>query len=174
MDILWSPWRFQYIKSASKPSGCVFCEILKNNDDERSFIVYRGKYSFIILNLYPYNTGHLMIVPFRHVPSYEILNTGELREMSYLTQAVLSLLRDIYGPEGFNVGMNIGREAGAGVDSHIHIHVVPRWKGDSNFMQVIGGTKVMPETLDTTFSKIKSKITHYVEKYVGNDDTLDQ
>ena len=155
-QVLWAPWRMEYIKSSveSKGGGCVFCEAIKMSDEE-ALILYRGRRSFIIMNKYPYNTGHLMIVPFRHVASLEDLGEEELLEMSLLVKASLRALRRAYRPQGFNVGINIGRVAGAGVEDHVHIHVVPRWSGDANFMLITGATKVIPQDLRDTYSTLK-------------------
>ncbi|MCE4611024.1 MAG: HIT domain-containing protein [Desulfurococcales archaeon] len=156
--ILWAPWRMKYIQSASETArGCIFC-IAPSMSDEEALIVYRGRNAYIILNKYPYNTGHLMIVPYRHVPSLEDLNTEELLELSELVKASLKALREVYRPHGFNVGVNIGEAAGAGVAGHVHVHIVPRWRGDSNFMLTVGGVKVLPESLDATFKKVKPAI----------------
>ena len=154
--ILWAPWRMQYIAKAgsSGESGCVFCAAPKMRDED-ALIVYRAERSYVILNKYPYNTGHLMIVPYRHVASIEDLSDEELREMAMLVKKSLRVLREVYKPHGFNVGVNIGEAAGAGIAGHVHIHVVPRWRGDANFMLTTGGVKVMPESLDQTFKKVK-------------------
>ena len=156
--VLWAPWRMKYIQSASESiEGCIFC-IAPSMRDEEALIVYRGRRAYVILNKYPYNTGHLMIVPYRHVPSIEDLNSEELLEISEMIKASLKALREVYKPHGFNVGVNIGEAAGAGVAGHVHVHIVPRWKGDSNFMLTVGGVKVLPESLDATFKKVKPAI----------------
>ena len=156
--VLWAPWRMKYIQSASESiGGCIFC-IAPSMRDEEALIVYRGRRAYVILNKYPYNTGHLMIVPYRHVPSIEDLNSEELLEISEMIKASLKALREVYKPHGFNVGVNIGEAAGAGVAGHVHVHIVPRWKGDSNFMLTVGGVKVLPESLDATFKKVKPAI----------------
>ncbi|BCS91989.1 hypothetical protein L3N51_00127 [Metallosphaera sp. J1] len=159
MDHLWAPWRSKYIMDASKgkQEGCLFCRVTSENRDQENLVVCRGKRAFIILNKYPYNPGHLMVVPYRHVPSLELLDPEESSELIALTSKAVKSLRDVYTPDGFNVGINIGRVAGAGIEQHIHIHVVPRWNGDSNFMPVIGNTKVLPETLEETYKKLSDK-----------------
>ena len=156
--ILWAPWRMKYIQSASEAlEGCIFC-IAPSMSDEEALIVYRGRRAYVILNKYPYNTGHLMVVPYRHAPSLEDLDSEELLEISEIIKASLKALRKVYNPHGFNVGVNIGEAAGAGVAGHVHVHIVPRWKGDSNFMLTVGGVKVLPESLDATFKKVKPAI----------------
>jgi ATP adenylyltransferase len=146
----------KYIKEAAggKAPGCIFCEAPRMRDED-SLIVYRGERVYVILNKYPYNTGHVMVVPYRHVPSLEDLSEEELRELGLVVAKTLRVLREAYKPHGFNVGVNIGEAAGAGVAGHVHVHVVPRWKGDANFMIVTGGVKVLPESLDETFRKLK-------------------
>ena len=163
MDILWSPWRYDYIRSnekrnAERISDCVFCGLLQSpaGDDDK-FIVHRAGFNFVILNIYPYITGHLMVVPYEHRPvlgeaSKEI--TDELMDLTKKSQEVLA---EVYRPDGFNIGMNIGKAAGAGVEQHFHMHVMPRWAGDANFMTAIGETRTIPETLKTTYDKLKGK-----------------
>lgn len=158
MDVLWAPWRSKYVADASKRKDseeCIFCRALKDEKDERNYVIYRGKYNFVILNIYPYNPGHIMISPNRHVGSIEALIQEEALELFELLKVSLKVLRRVYSPDGFNVGINLGRVAGAGVDSHVHVHVVPRWNGDANFMPVIGGTKVIPESLESSYEKIR-------------------
>ncbi len=163
-SVLWAPWRMTYIKETVKGTkkSCIFCEAPKMVDEE-ALILFRGKLSYIILNKYPYNTGHLMIVPYRHVPSIEDLNKNEIEEMNSLTIASLRALRKVFNPQGFNIGINIGEVAGAGVAEHVHIHIVPRWKGDANFMTVIGGTKVIPQDLRETYTLLKDPIAKEVK-----------
>ena len=144
---LWAPWRLEYIKGP-KPDECIFCSKPALGDDAGAHIVHRGELVFSMLNAYPYNNGHLMIAPYRHVASIEDLDQPALLEMMTETQAALAALRRAYSPDGFNVGVNQGKVAGAGIESHLHLHVVPRWDGDSNFMPVTGETRVLPETLD--------------------------
>jgi len=156
MKILWAPWRIKYILQ-EKPKGCIFCIKSKESKDEENLILYRAKYNFVMLNLYPYNNGHLLIAPYRHVPSIEQLNSDELKEMMLLAKGCLLVLRDVMKPDGFNLGFNIGRVAGAGIEEHVHMHIVPRWNGDTNFMPVIGDTKVIPEALKDTYKKLRSR-----------------
>ncbi len=152
---LWTPHRMAYIKGENKPTGpgeddgCPFCEIPKGTDED-GLIVRRGSSVFAVLNLYPYNTGHLMVVPYRHVADYTDLNDMETLELAQFTQLAITALRTASGAHGFNVGMNLGTVAGAGIAAHLHQHVVPRWGGDTNFMPVIGRTKVLPQLLRDT------------------------
>jgi ATP adenylyltransferase len=154
MDHLWSPWRYQYL-TESQPSGtCIFCLACEGKDADH-FVVHRGLFNFILLNLYPYTTGHLLIAPREHVPTLELASEESVEEMIRLARTSESHLRAIYQPHGFNIGMNIGASAGAGIAGHIHMHVVPRWGGDSNFMTTVGETRVMPEDLPVTYEKLK-------------------
>jgi ATP adenylyltransferase len=153
---LWTPWRMAYIrKGEDKPDGCVFCELLAQGDDRANHILGRGERVFAILNAFPYNPGHLMVMPFRHVGEYADLTTDELSEMMAMTGTAIRALRDESGPHGFNLGMNLGQVAGAGVADHVHLHLVPRWGGDTNFMPIVGQTKVLPELLDETYEKLR-------------------
>src|SRR5262245_28639119 len=145
MDRLWSPWRLPYVTGAKPENGCVFCNAQLPSSD--SLVVHDGERCFIILNLYPYNNGHLMVVPRRHTASLASLSVDELQEMALLTQRAETALTQAYQPHGINVGINIGKPAGAGILDHIHVHVVPRWNGDTNFMTVIGEARVLPESL---------------------------
>ena len=150
---LWAPWRLEYIKGP-KGGECIFCVGPDSGDDRAKYVVRRGEHCFAILNKYPYNNGHLMVAPFRHVPSIEELNEAELLELMTLTQESLAALREAYQPEGFNLGVNQGKIAGAGVEDHVHMHVVPRWGADTNYMPVIGDTRVLPQSLDDSFDDI--------------------
>lgn len=158
LRILWNPWRYEYVRTATKPSSkCILCE-LPSRSDEESYIVYRGEYSYVALNAYPYNSGHLMTIPYRHVASVEDLDSNELMELLVLVKASTKILREIFNPDGFNIGMNIGRAAGAGIADHVHIHIVPRWVGDTNFMTIIATTKTLPLALSETYSLLKNNI----------------
>jgi ATP adenylyltransferase len=150
---LWAPWRLEYIKGPS-PDECIFCAKSRMGDDRAAHIVRRGEHCFAMLNAYPYNNGHLMVSPYRHVPSIEELDDAELLELMTLTRQSLAALRDAYGPEGFNLGINQGKVAGAGFDDHVHQHIVPRWGADTNFMPVIGDTRVLPQALDDSFDDV--------------------
>jgi ATP adenylyltransferase len=135
--------------------GCIFCEALKKKNDEETFIIYRGKYNFIILNRYPYTTGHLMIAPYRHLKDFERAPREMVAEAAELAQVSLRILKKCYQPHGFNLGMNLGHSAGAGVAGHYHLHVVPRWTGDANFMPILGETKIFCEDLKTTYNRLR-------------------
>jgi ATP adenylyltransferase len=158
MENLWSPWRMKYITGDGTPEGeCVFCAAPKLEDGPENLIVHRGETVFAILNRYPYTSGHLMVVPFLHVPSIEDLAPATRSEMMELVNSALGILRAVYHPEGFNVGINMGSAAGAGIAEHAHIHIVPRWNGDTNFMSTVGETRVLPEELEVSFKRISEK-----------------
>ncbi len=164
MEVLWAPWRSKYVeRAASGESKCIFCEAA-NSSDDLHYVVYRSRYCIAMLNLYPYNTAHTMVAPLRHVPSIELLSDEELLDLFKTVRLVMKALREEYKPHGFNVGINVGRVAGAGIESHVHVHVVPRWSGDTNFMPVIAGTKVLPEDLRTTWARVKKAIERVVSK----------
>jgi ATP adenylyltransferase len=154
MDYLWTPWRYRYIADASKDDRCIFCDALGADDDRNTLIVLRGAKNFVILNRYPYTSGHVMVVPYEHVADLSAVDPTTLAEMMTLTQRVQSALARTYHPEGYNLGMNLGRAAGAGVIGHLHLHVLPRWGGDANFMTVVGETRVEPEDLATTYERL--------------------
>jgi ATP adenylyltransferase len=160
MDYVWSPWRYQYMeqaKSGTQPE-CFFCDAVARKDDSETLVVHRGAKSFIILNRFPYTSGHAMIVPYAHVAELQLCEAGVLDEMMRLAQRVEKALKEVYSPEGLNLGMNLGRAAGAGVAGHLHLHVLPRWFGDTNFMTVTGETRVHPEDLKTTYKKLKAAL----------------
>jgi ATP adenylyltransferase len=159
MDYLWTPWRYRYIANASKDDRCIFCDALAVGDDTRMLVVLRGEKNFIILNRYPYTSGHVMVVPYAHVGDLGAVDPDTLAEMMQLAQRVQGALARVYRPEGYNLGMNLGRAAGAGVTGHLHLHVLPRWAGDANFMTVTGETRVEPEELSTTFEKLRRALT---------------
>ena len=146
-----------YIKS-DKSSDCVFCQAIAKDRDPESLILWRGEHGFVILNRYPYNNGHLMVVPFEHVPSIEDLKPEVLLDIMTMVQQSLALLRRAMNPDAFNVGINLGQAAGAGITSHVHVHVVPRWSGDTNFMPVLGQTRVIPDALDNTYNCLKEAL----------------
>jgi ATP adenylyltransferase len=159
MEQLWAPWRMNYIKLAQKSRGdCFLCQLPKEDNDESNLILHRGKLNFIILNSFPYNAGHLMVAPYRQTGSLEELTDDELREHFELVRLATSVLKKALKADGFNIGINMGRVAGAGVSSHIHTHIVPRWWGDANFMPVIGDTKVVNEALSDTYRKLKNEL----------------
>jgi len=157
MDHLWTPWRFQYIEQASqgKQPDCIFCDAVERNRDEETLIVHRGKQAFVILNRFPYTSGHVLIVPYAHVAELNLCEPGALQEIMELAQVVETAFRKDYKPDGMNLGMNLGRAAGAGVAGHLHLHMLPRWIGDSSFMTVTGETRVHPEELKTTYDRLK-------------------
>ena len=154
MDRLWAPWRIKYIIKMSSMKGCIFCSKPKARNDRKNYIVGRTRHSFSILNLYPYNNGHMMIVPYRHVDSLTKLNKEEIADLIDLLNRTQELLSDTMNPDGFNIGINVGKAAGAGVKDHIHIHIVPRWAGDANFMSVSASTKVISESLGALYRKL--------------------
>ncbi len=154
MERLWSPWRLAYVTGTSEAHGCVFCEA-QANEDAAPLVLFHGDTCYVILNLYPYNNGHLMVVPKRHVASLAQCTPAELAEMMELTRRAEIALTEAYRPQGLNVGINIGRSAGAGVVDHVHIHAVPRWTGDTNFMSVVGQVRVLPEELQETAHRLR-------------------
>ena len=153
MKRIWAPWRMEYINQ-DKTDECIFCTLPKTDDDEKTFILFQGKSCFVIMNIFPYNNGHLMVSPYRHLACITELDEGESREMTLLVQKCVEILRAAISPDGFNIGFNLGKCAGAGYDEHIHNHIVPRWGGDTNFMPVLAETKVHPEHLKDTFKKL--------------------
>ena len=157
MNHLWSPWRMEYIENNNKQDGCVFCTAQAMEDGVGNLIAYRGKLAYVILNRYPYTSGHLMVIPFDHVASIEELSPETRAEMMELTTQCTTVLKNTYKPQGFNIGLNMGEAAGAGVPGHVHIHIVPRWQGDTNFMSSVGGTRVLPEALEVTFERVKNE-----------------
>lgn len=156
MDVLNAPWRMKYIDKSNKEKiDCIFCEFIKEREDEKRLILYRGKKAFVMFNAFPYNPGHLMVAPYRHTGNYDELNQEEILEINLLVQKCLKVLKKTMDPHGFNIGINMGKVAGAGFEGHVHVHIVPRWEGDTNFMPVVGETKVIPEALDVTYRKLK-------------------
>ncbi len=160
MDYLWTPWRYSYVSKADTSgdgSSCIFCELLRSGDDENALIVHRAQHNFVVLNAFPYTCGHSMIVPYEHVDRLHKLAPAVAVEMMELAQRLETALLDLYRPEGVNIGMNVGKAAGAGIAGHIHMHALPRWVADANFMTVIGETRVLPEALQITYQRLKSK-----------------
>ena len=156
---LWAPWRMEYIKGP-KDGECIFCTKPELGDDESAYIVHRGEHCFVILNAYPYNNGHVMVAPYAHEPSIERLDEPALLELMTLAKRSLGILRDEYAPEGFNLGINQGKVAGAGVEDHVHLHVVPRWGADTNFMPVIGDTRVLPQVLSDSWKALSARFAN--------------
>jgi ATP adenylyltransferase len=157
MDYLWTPWRYTYLANAGKAPSCIFCTLQREVDDRKALIVHRAEYNFIILNAYPYTSGHSMIVPYQHIDQLHNLPPAAATEMMELVQRLETVLCEVYQPDGVNLGMNVGKAAGAGVAGHIHMHVLPRWVADSNFMTVIGEARVLPELLEETYRRLKEK-----------------
>jgi ATP adenylyltransferase len=161
VDVLWSPWRYEYIKSGDKTpeNVCIFCELAKNDSrtDGEKFILFRAKHNYIVLNIYPYISGHLLIIPYTHIADLDTASKEITDELMDLTKRCQTALRETYNPPGFNLGMNLGKAAGAGVAAHIHMHILPRWFGDSNFTSTIGETRVIPEDLTVTYQKLLEK-----------------
>jgi ATP adenylyltransferase len=162
MKRLWAPWRIDYILDDRKNDSCLFCDVAKKGKgntvsksrDKKNFILYRGKHCFVILNRYPYNSGHLMVVPYLHTPTFEGLSDEVLFDLIKTVDRSVTILRKVLNPDGFNMGLNFGKVAGAGMESHMHIHVVPRWTGDTDSMPIIAETRVMPEHLTKTYNKL--------------------
>jgi ATP adenylyltransferase len=155
MERLWTPWRMSYIGAAERPVGCIFCVKPTEQRDAENYILYRGERAYVLLNLYPYNSGHLMVVPYMHTGDLAYLPPEIGNEVMALTQRSVSALTTVYRPQGFNVGINLGEVAGGSISAHLHVHVVPRWGGDTNFMPVTAETKVLPETLDQTYQRLR-------------------
>ncbi|MBU0650963.1 HIT domain-containing protein [bacterium] len=158
MENIWAPWRMDYILDDNKEKGCFLCDALKKKDGKENLVILRKKHSFAILNKFPYNNGHVMVAPVRHLASLDDLTEEELLDLMLILRKTQGVLQKALNPDGFNIGINIGRVAGAGLPGHIHIHVVPRWNGDVNFMPVIADTKVMPEYLEKTYDKLRDVV----------------
>ena len=158
MEHLWAPWRNLYVKDSQKHEGNIFAEIARGTDDEGHYVLTRGKSSFAILNVYPYNTGHLMIIPYRATGALEDLGDDELLEMMTMLKRMKAAVTAAFQPHGFNVGINLGKVAGAGILEHLHIHIVPRWSGDTNFMPVLAGTGVIPEAMKEIAAKLRAEL----------------
>lgn len=166
MDHLWSPWRLQYVTGGTARPGCVFCTA-DDDGGQEALIVHRGAAAYVILNLFPYNNGHLMVVPGRHIASLVDATRDELIELMELTRLSEQVVREAYTPHGLNVGINLGKAAGAGVADHLHIHLVPRWTGDTNFMTTVGESRVLPEALDSTALRLRPL---FAAALAGNGD----
>jgi ATP adenylyltransferase len=157
MKHLWSPWRLAYLEAA-KAEGCVFCDAVHSNDDRANLVLLRSERAFLILNRFPYNNGHCMVVPYSHVPSLESLDAPTLTDMMLLLNRSMAALRVCMAPDGFNIGANLGQVAGAGIQEHVHIHLVPRWLGDTNFMPIVGDLRVVPETWLQTYDRLQAAL----------------
>jgi len=156
MEQLWAPWRIEYILM-EKATECILCQKPKQRNDASNYILYRGDKNFVIMNSFPYNPGHLMIAPYRHVANLDELSNEELHEHFEIVDRSIKVLRQVFNPGGFNLGINMGKASGAGIEDHIHTHIVPRWQGDTNFMPVVSDTKVIPEALAETYDRLKGK-----------------
>jgi len=156
MDYLWTPWRYQYITTSGQERQCVFCAAADSGNDRESLVVYRGKYNFVILNRFPYTSGHVMIVPYAHAATLEALPDETLADLMGLARDCERHLRSVYHPDGVNLGINVGKSAGAGIADHLHMHALPRWTGDTNFMTVVAETRVLPEDLDATWMRLRT------------------
>ena len=157
MKLLWAPWRIEYVRM-EKIEECIFCRFPKESEDEKNLILYRGKKAFIIMNNYPYNPGHIMVAPYRHVANFEDLTEEEILDLYRLTSLGVKAIKKAMKPQGFNIGINIGRVAGAGIEGHIHVHIVPRWNGDTNFMPVLSDTKIIVEGIRESYKELKEAI----------------
>jgi len=158
MDYLWTPWRYAYVTAGDKSTGCIFCDLPKAGDDAKAHIVHRAQHCYIVLNTFPYTPGHVMVVPFAHLDELQKLPVEAAHEMMDLSQKMEQVLRQLYAPDGVNLGMNIGKAAGAGVAGHIHMHVLPRWVADANFVSVVGETRILPESLESTYGRIRAAL----------------
>lgn len=158
--ILWAPWRITYVAAGERTQGCIFCEKPARQQDRENLILHRGEHAFVILNRFPYNNGHLMVVPYRHTADFESITLKEAAEMTNLLQRCQRALDDLMHPHGYNIGINIGAAAGAGIHDHLHYHLVPRWNGDTNFMAVTSNTTVISEALDATWERLSARLQH--------------
>jgi ATP adenylyltransferase len=156
MKQLWAPWRLAFIEQVSGDSGCIFCEKPALRQDGKTFILWRGRHSYVLMNIYPYTNGHLLIAPYRHIAAIEDLPETILLDLLRLLQRSIKAIRKAYAPEGFNIGVNQGKVAGAGIEHHIHLHVVPRWSADTNFMPLLGETRVLPQHLKASYTRLKA------------------
>jgi ATP adenylyltransferase len=158
MRRLWTPWRFKYIREQRLANGCVFCNAGQGSDDEDLLVVHRAEHSFVMLNRFPYTSGHIMVAPYQHVPRLSLISDQVAEEMMRLARRMEGILEKLYRPDGLNMGMNLGEAAGAGIEKHIHLHVLPRWHGDANFMTTVGETRVLPELLEETYARIRGAL----------------
>lgn len=158
MDKLWAPWRIKYITNAKKQQGCLFCRVKKETTDKKNLVIFRSCYALSMLNKFPYNNGHLMVIPYRHTQDLDALTSEEILDMFFLLNKTKKILKKVLKPDGFNVGMNLGRVAGAGIPGHVHIHIVPRWREDTNFMPVLFETKVISQSLEELYDTLHKKI----------------
>lgn len=159
MDYLWTPWRYRYVAGGAKDDRCIFCAAAEGTDDSQSLIILRSRKNFVILNRYPYTSGHVMVVPYAHQATLTASEPETLSEMMTLARRIEGVFANLYRPDGCNLGMNLGRAAGAGIAGHLHLHVLPRWIGDTNFMTTVGETRVQPEELTTTYQRLREALT---------------
>jgi ATP adenylyltransferase len=159
MNVLWAPWRMAYVKHARKPARCIFCLKPKERRDEQNLLLHRGRHGLVMMNLFPYNSGHLLVAPYLHVSGLDQLPDEAALDLLRLTTLSLKALRAEMKPEGFNLGVNLGRVAGAGIEAHVHLHIVPRWNGDTNFMPLFAETRVIPEHLRATYRKLRTRFS---------------
>lgn len=167
MDRLWAPWRMSYILETVKQEqqdGCIFCRMLAESDDARNLILHRANSCFVVMNLFPYNSGHLMVIPQRHTGDFGSVTADEHAELGKMLEVSRLALSECFTPHGFNIGMNIGRAAGAGILEHLHYHIVPRWNGDSNFMSAVGETKVLSESLPESYRRLKLSMDKFLNR----------
>ncbi len=163
MDRVWAPWRGEYIKQISDDSTCIFCDFLKSKSDKENLVLYKNEFGLVMMNKYPYNNGHIMVTPARHTNKFEALTEKEYQGFSELLRLSVKVLERVYAPQGINIGMNLGRAAGAGIDSHIHYHLVPRWNGDTNFMPILAETKIISEHLAETYDRLSKGFKEVVK-----------
>lgn len=161
MDYLWNPWRYRYIAGPRPVTACIFCDIANSTEDEANYVIHRARHNYVVLNRYPYTSGHLMVVPFAHVAGLAEAPEESSVEMMTLMRLAEECLRRVYHPDGLNMGLNIGASAGAGVAGHLHMHVLPRWSGDANFMTTVAETRILPEELSMTYQKLKEICAHW-------------
>src|SRR5437868_5903346 len=158
MDRLWAPWRMRYIEKADETEGCIFCAKPPELTDQENLILLRGEHAFVMMNAFPYSNGHLMVAPYQHTADLDHLSDPEMLDLFALTRRGVNLLKAAFKPDGFNIGINMGRIAGAGIADHVHVHIVPRWSGDTNFMPVISDVRVIPESLQVVYSRLREKL----------------
>jgi len=154
MKVVWAPWRMEYVGSGQANEGCIFCPGHDRNQDEKKLILYRGEWSIVLMNRFPYSNGHLLLAPLRHVSSFDSLSPDEKLDLLNMVERSVSVLKEVMDPAGFNIGMNLGKVAGAGVEDHMHFHIVPRWSGDTNYMTVLGEVRIIPEHIQATYEKL--------------------
>ena len=155
MKVIWAPWRMAYVKTARQPVACIFCLPRSTRRDAARLVLHRGRHGFVMMNRYPYNSGHLLVAPYAHVKDLERLSAEQALDLLRMTNRSIQVLREMIGPEGFNLGLNLGQVSGAGIEAHVHIHIVPRWNGDTNFMSLLAETRVIPEHLRATYRKLR-------------------